>query len=205
MNKKEKAAFILETLQLLYPNPPIPLLHRDPFTLLIAVLLSAQCTDQRVNQVTPALFALANTPAAMSLLPVETIERIIRPCGLSKRKSEAISSLSKILVENYGGEVPDDLEALESLPGVGHKTASVLLIHAFGKEAFPIDTHIARCANRWGLTREKSVEKIERDLKKIFPKETWNKLHLQIITFARRYCPARGHHKEACPICSILG
>ncbi len=196
---------IAKILQELYPHPPIPLHHKDPFTLLIAVLLSAQCTDERVNKVTPALFKLADTPAKMALLEAAAIEEIIRPCGLFKRKSEAISQLSKKLVKEHRGQVPRTLHALEELPGVGHKTASVVMIQAFGKPAFPVDTHIHRCAKRWSLSSGKDVEQTEADLKILFPKKCWNKLHLQIIYFARKYCPARGHDPHKCPICSILG
>lgn len=182
----------------------MPLHHKDPFTLLIAVLLSAQCTDIRVNQVTPALFALGDTPYALSKVPVEAIEAIIRPCGLSKTKSKAISALSKILIETYGGKVPSTLAELESLPGVGHKTASVVLCQAFNIPAFPVDTHIHRLAHRWGLSTGSSVQKTEEDLKALFPKEEWIKLHLQIIYYARAFCPARGHNTEKCPICKAL-
>ena len=204
MNKKEKIRFISETLERLYPETPIPLEHKDPYTLLIAVLLSAQCTDERVNKITPALFELADNPADMSNQNVETIQTIIRPCGLSPRKSQAISSLSKILMEKYNGQVPQNFEALESLPGVGHKTASVVMSQAFGVPAFPVDTHIHRLAQRWGLTSGKNVEQTEADLKKLFPKHTWNKLHLQIIFYGRQYCPARTHVAENCPICSEI-
>ena len=204
MNKKEKIRFISETLDRLYPETPIPLEHKDPYTLLIAVLLSAQCTDERVNKITPALFELADNPADMSKQDVETIQTIIRPCGLSPRKSQAISSLSKILLEKYNGQVPQNFEALESLPGVGHKTASVVMSQAFGVPAFPVDTHIHRLAQRWGLTSGKNVEQTEADLKKNFPKYTWNKLHLQIIFYGRQYCTARAHVIESCPICSMV-
>jgi endonuclease III len=205
MTKKEKAAAIQALLDHYHPEVPVPLVHRDPYTLLVAVLLSAQCTDERVNQVTPALFALADNPGAMSQVPVETIQGIIRPCGLSPAKSKAISGLSRILIEEHGGEVPASFEALERLPGVGHKTASVVMAQAFGVPAFPVDTHIHRLAWRWGLSTGKNVEKTEADLKKLFPKESWNKLHLQIIYFGRTYCPARGHKREDCPICSLYG
>jgi endonuclease III len=204
MNKKEKIRFISETLDRLYPETPIPLAHKDPYTLLIAVLLSAQCTDERVNKITPALFELADNPVDMSIQDVETIQTIIRPCGLSPRKSQAISSLSKILLEKYNGQVPQNFEALESLPGVGHKTASVVMSQAFGVPAFPVDTHIHRLAQRWGLTSGKNVEQTEADLKKIFPKYTWNKLHLQIIFYGRQYCMARAHVIENCPICRTV-
>lgn len=205
MTRKEKASEIARILNELYPETPIPLDHSDPYTLLVAVLLSAQCTDVRVNQVTPQLFALANNPVAMIQLPVETIQEIIRPCGLSPQKSKAIHRLSEMLLEEYAGEVPVSFEALERLPGVGHKTASVVMSQAFGIPAFPVDTHIHRLAYRWGLSSGKNVEKTEADLKKIFPKEIWNKLHLQIIFFGREYCPARGHKAEVCPICSKFG
>lgn len=202
---KIKAAAIQEILNELYPETPIPLKHRDAYTLLVAVLLSAQCTDERVNQVTPLLFARADNPAGMAQLPVEEIQSIIRPCGLSPAKSKAISGLSKILMEKYNGQVPDTFEALEALPGVGHKTASVVMSQAFGYPAFPVDTHIHRLAARWGLSSGKNVEQTERDLKALFPEESWNKLHLQIIYFGRQYCPARGHKPEECPICSRYG
>ncbi|MBI1227335.1 MAG: endonuclease III [Bacteroidetes bacterium] len=202
---RKKAAAIAEILDDLYPETPIPLTHKDNYTLLVAVLLSAQCTDVRVNQITPKLFAKAGNPLEMSKLDVKEIEDIIRPCGLSPRKSQAISNLSKILLEKYGGEVPQDWEALESLPGVGHKTASVVMSQGFGVPAFPVDTHIHRLAARWGLSSGKNVEETERDLKALFPKETWNKLHLQIIFFGREYCPARGHDADKCLICSKFG
>ncbi|MEZ6195107.1 MAG: endonuclease III [Planctomycetota bacterium] len=201
MKRAEKAERIGEILAGLYPDPPIPLDHRDPYTLLVAVLLSAQCTDVRVNQVTPRLFARADTPAAMAEVPVEEIREIIRPCGLSPRKSQAISELSRLLLEHHDGVVPADLEALESLPGVGHKTASVVMAQAFGVPAFPVDTHIHRLAARWGLSDGSSVERTERDLKRLFPREEWNRLHLRIIFFGREYCPARGHDLADCPIC----
>lgn len=200
MKKTEKIQKILDKL---FPNPPIPLKHKDSYTLLIAVLLSAQCTDARVNQITPALFEKADTPEKMAALPVEEIEEIIRPCGLAPSKSKAISKLSQILLEKYAGNVPDTFEALEGLPGVGHKTASVVMAQAFGHPAFPVDTHIHRLAKRWGLSCGKSVEQTEKDLKKAFPKKDWIKLHLQIIYFARKYCPARGHDEKMCPICSL--
>jgi len=204
MNKKEKAQFIQDTLQKLYPNPPIPLDHRDPYTLLIAVLLSAQCTDARVNLITPALFKRANTPQKMAKVPVEEIEEIIRTCGLAPRKAKAIRDLSQILVDEHKGEVPQTFEELEALPGVGHKTASVVLSQAFHQPAFPVDTHIHRAAKRWGLSNGKSVEQTEKDLKRIFPKESWNKLHLQIIYFCREHCPAKKHNPDTCPICSVV-
>ncbi len=204
MNKKEKIGFISQTLEQLYPETPVPLEHSDPYTLLIAVLLSAQCTDERVNKITPELFKLANNPIDMSRQDVEVIKAIIRPCGLSPRKSQAISMLSKILVEKYNSQVPKTFEDLESLPGVGHKTASVVMAQAFGVPAFPVDTHIHRLAQRWGLTSGKNVEQTEADLKRLFPKQTWNKLHLQIIFFGREHCPARTHVLENCPICSVI-
>ncbi|MBV6441344.1 MAG: Ultraviolet N-glycosylase/AP lyase [Saprospiraceae bacterium] len=197
-----KAAKIQRILDELYPETPIPLRHEDAFTLLVAVVLSAQCTDERVNRITPILFARADTPADMAQLPVEEIREIIKPCGLSPSKSKAISELSRIIAEKHGGRVPESFEDLEKLPGVGHKTASVVMSQAFGHPAFPVDTHIHRLAARWGLSSGKSVEQTERDLKAIFPENTWNKLHLQIIYFGRQYCPARGHQQEKCPICS---
>lgn len=199
--KAQRVAFIQQRLQALYPEPPIPLDHRDPFTLLIAVLLSAQCTDERVNQVTPALFALADNPQAMAQLQVEQIRAIIRPCGLSPQKSTAIKRLSEILVAEHSGVVPADMEALERLPGVGHKTASVVMSQAFGVPAFPVDTHIHRLAQRWGLSSGKSVVQTERDLKRLFPKSSWNRLHLQIIFYGREYCSARGCDGRVCDIC----
>lgn len=205
LTRQQKADAIADILEGLYPETPVPLHHKDPYTLLIAVLLSAQCTDERVNRITPALFAAADNPHDMITLGVPTIENIIRPCGLAPRKAKAIDGLSHILLDTYGGEVPQTLEALESLPGVGHKTASVVVAQAFGIPAFPVDTHIHRLANRWTLSTGKNVEKTERDLKKVFPREKWNKLHLQIIFFGRAYCPARGHDPKACPICSIYG
>lgn len=205
MSRKEKAKLIMELLDDLYPTTPIPLDHSDPYTLLIAVLLSAQCTDKRVNLITPILFAKASTPQDMIQLEVDEIRAIIRPCGLSPRKSKAIHRLSEILLESHDGEVPQSFEALEALPGVGHKTASVVMSQAFGVPAFPVDTHIHRLAYRWTLSTGKSVEKTEKDLKSIFPREVWNKLHLQIIFFGREHCPARGHKIESCPICSKYG
>ena len=205
MSKKEKAKAIAAILDELFPETPIPLEHQDPYTLLVAVVLSAQCTDERVNQVTPALFALADNPRDMAKLDVEEIREIIRPCGLSPSKSKAISGLSQILVEQYNGRVPATFEDLEKLPGVGHKTASVVMSQAFGYPAFPVDTHIHRLAWRWGLSSGKNVEQTEKDLKALFPEDTWNKLHLQIIYFGRKYCPARGHDPKACPICSKYG
>ncbi len=197
-----KAKRIAEILETLYPETPIPLEHHNPYTLLVAVLLSAQCTDVRVNQVTPFLFEKADSPEAMILLDVEEIQAIIRPCGLSPRKSKAIHRLSEIILDEHNGIVPQNFEALEALPGVGHKTASVVMSQAFGVPAFPVDTHIHRLAKRWGLSEGKNVEQVERDLKALFPKKIWNKLHLQIIFFGREYCPARGHNAKDCPICS---
>jgi len=205
MRKKEKAALVQEVLEKFFPHPKIPLHHKDPFTLLIAVLLSAQCTDERVNKVTPLLFSIAPDVYKMALLPVNDIEAIIKPCGLSPAKSKAISGLSKLIIEKHGGLVPESFEALEELPGVGHKTASVVMSQAFGHPAFPVDTHIHRLAWRWGLSNGKNVTQTEKDLKRLFPIETWNKLHLQIIYFGRKYCPARGHNPGSCPICSIYG
>ena len=204
MNKKEKAKKIQRILEKLFPNPAIPLLHSDSYTLLIAVLLSAQCTDARVNQTTPQLFTKASTPKEMVALSVAEIAAIIKPCGLSNTKAKAIWNLSKILIEKHHGKVPASFLALEALPGVGHKTASVVMIHAFHKPAFPVDTHIHRLAKRWGLSSGKNVKQTEKDLKALFPKKTWNKLHLQMIYFARKYCPARGHKQEECPICSLV-
>jgi len=205
MTKQAKADHIANILTDLYPTTPIPLDHTSPFTLLIAVLLSAQCTDERVNQVTPALFELADNALSMKEIEVDEIKQIIRPCGLSPRKSKAISELSHILVDNYGGQVPPSFEALESLPGVGHKTASVVMAQAFDVPAFPVDTHIHRLAYRWCLSTGKNVKKTEKDLKRLFPEESWNKLHLQIIFFGREYCPARGHITSGCPICQLYG
>lgn len=205
MTKTEKAADIHRTLDELYPTVPIPLDHTDPYTLLVAVLLSAQCTDVRVNQVTPHLWAVTDKPEEMMHVDVEEIRQIIRPCGLSPRKSKAIKELSRILTEDYGGVVPQDWAALEALPGVGHKTAAVVMSQAFGVPAFPVDTHIHRLAYRWGLTTGKNVEKTEKDLKRLFPEESWNKLHLQVIFFGREYCPARGHKMLECPICAKHG
>ena len=202
MTKKEKAGEIAQILDGFYPNPPIPLDHKDAYTLLIAVLLSAQCTDARVNKITPVLFGRADNPFDMSMLSVEDIKEIIRPCGLSPQKSKAIHQLSQTLVEKFNGEIPDSLETLETFPGVGHKTASVVMSQAFGVPSFPVDTHIHRLAFRWGLSSGKNVVQTEKDLKRLFPKENWNKLHLQIIYFGREFCPARGHKFSICPICS---
>lgn len=201
----EKSAFIIQTLENLFPQVPIPLQHNSPYTLLVAVLLSAQCTDERVNTVTPKLFALAATPQDMVKLTVPQIEAIIRPCGLSPKKSKAIHELSQLLLQEHGGNVPQSFQALEALPGVGHKTASVVMSQAFGVPAFPVDTHIHRLAARWGLSSGKNVVQTERDLKQIFPEHLWNKLHLQMIYFGRTYCPARGHDPAQCPICSAVG
>lgn len=201
MTKKERAEFILRRLNELYPDPPIPLEHRDPYTLLIAVLLSAQCTDKKVNEVTPRLFALADTPANMAKLPVDKIREVIKPCGLSPQKSKAISELSRRLVDEFGEQVPDNFEDLESLPGVGHKTASVVMAQAYDHPAFPVDTHIHRLAQRWKLTSGKNVVQTEKDLKRAFPRESWNRLHLQIIYYGREHCTARGCDGTKCEIC----
>ena len=201
MLKFERANYILKRLDELYPNPPIPLNSNNHFQLLVAVLLSAQCTDERVNKVTPELFKLACDPFEMQKVPVEMIYNIIRPCGLAPKKSKAISELSNILVEKYSGKIPKEIDLLEELPGVGHKTASVLLSQGFGIPAFPVDTHIHRLAQRWGLTSGKSVVRTEEDLKRIFPKESWNKLHLQIIFYGREFCTARGCKGIKCEIC----
>ena len=204
MTRQERADYIRKRLAELYPQPPLPLNHVDPFTLLIAVLLSAQCTDVRVNQVTPKLFKLARTPQQMAAITVESIRQIIRPCGLSPRKSAAISELSKILVEQHAGAVPADFKSLEELPGVGHKTASVVMAQAFGIPAFPVDTHIHRLAQRWELTSGKNVVQTENDLKKLFPRSSWNPLHLQIIYYGREYCTARGCNGTTSEICRTL-
>ncbi|MBI3219455.1 MAG: endonuclease III [Bacteroidetes bacterium] len=201
MTKQEKANKIISILEKLYPTVDVPLHHKDAYTLLVSVLLSAQCTDERVNKVTPHLFKAADNPYDMMKLSVEEIREIIKPCGLSPMKSKGIAGLSKILVEKYNGQVPDTFEALEALPAVGHKTASVVMTQWFGKPAFPVDTHIHRLAYRWTLSTGKSVEQTERDLKKVIPIEKWNKAHLQIIYFGREYCPARGHDWKTCPIC----
>jgi len=201
VTKKEKVTDILNILDKLYPKPDVPLKHKDAYTLLISVLLSAQCTDERVNKTTPALFKLADNPYDMMKLSVDEIREIIKPCGLSPMKSKGIAGLSKILVEKYNGEVPNTFEALEELPSVGHKTASVVMTQWFGIPAFPVDTHIHRLAYRWGLSTGKSVEQTEKDLKRLIPESKWNKAHLQIIYYGREYCMARGHVKEACPIC----
>ena len=205
MKKAERVQFILDTLEQYYPETPIPLNHTDPYTLLVSVLLSAQCTDERVNQITPHLFAKANNPADMLKLSVEEIQQIIRPCGLSPMKSKGIYGLSQMIMELHNGEVPASFEALEARPAVGHKTASVVMSQAFGVPAFPVDTHIHRLAYRWRLSAAKSVEETERDLKRLIPKDRWNKAHLQIIFMGREFCPARGHIIEKCPVCSVLG
>ena len=202
MTRAEKARRIAKILDRLHPDSEVPLDHVDPYTLLVAVILSAQCTDERVNQVTPALFARASTPDAMAKLSPAEIERMIRSCGLGPAKAKAIHGLSAILRDDYGGRVPADIDALEALPGVGHKTASVVMVQAFGVPAFPVDTHIHRLAGRWGLSRAKNVAMVERDLKVLFPPAEWGKVHLQIILFGRAHCPARGHDLRQCPICS---
>ena len=205
MTKKQKVEYVINELERLYPKTPVPLKHHDPYTLLIAVLLSAQCTDERVNQITPILFEKADTPSKMIQLPVETIKQIIRPCGLSPRKSEAISSLSEILLKKHNGNVPENMEALEELPGVGHKTASVVMSQAFGVPAFPVDTHIHRLMYRWGFSNGKNVVQTEKDAKRLFPKTLWNKLHLQIIFYGREYSPARGVKRETDYITMKIG
>ena len=205
MTKKEKAAFASAKLAELYPRTTIPLDHEDAYTLLVAVVLSAQCTDKKVNEVTPLLFAQARTPREMMQLSVEKIRDIIRPCGLSPMKSKGIHGLSRIIVEEHGGKVPQSFAALEALPAVGHKTASVVMSQAFGVPAFPVDTHIHRLAWRWTLSTGQSVEHTEADLKRLFPEETWNELHLRIIYFGREHCPAKGHDPRKCPVCSVIG
>lgn len=204
MIKTERAAIVRKRLAELYPDPPVPLDHKDPYTLLIAVLLSAQCTDERVNKITPLLFAEADTPQEMVKLSVDEIKAIIRPCGLSPMKSKGIAGLSRILLDEHGGQVPADMDALERLPSVGHKTASVVMSQAFGVPAFPVDTHIHRLAQRWGLSSGKSVVQTERDLKRLFPKNSWNDLHLQIIFYGREYCTARGCDGTQCELCRTL-
>jgi endonuclease-3 len=204
MTRGERATVIADRLAALYPAVTVPLDHKDPYTLLVAVLLSAQCTDVRVNQTTPALFALADNPAAMSQQSVKAIEAIIRPCGLAPAKSKAIRELSRILVREHGGDVPADLDQLEALPGVGHKTASVVMAQAFGIPAFPVDTHIHRLAQRWKLTSGRNVRQTEEDLKKLFPRETWNDLHIRIILYGREHCTARGCDGRVCPLCREL-
>lgn len=203
--KAEKVRVIMRTLDELFPDPAVPLKHRDPYTLLVACLLSAQCTDVRVNQVTPVLFALADTPAKMARRSAGEIERIIKSCGLAPTKAKNIRGLSQLMVAEFGGEVPRTLEELETLPGVGHKTAQVVVSQAFGEPAFAVDTHIHRLAYRWGLSNGKNVVQTERDLKRLFPRERWNDLHKQIIYFGRQFCPARGHDPAACPLCSVVG
>lgn len=200
--KDKKVKEIIRILDRLYPTTPIPLIHKDPFTLLVSVVLSAQCTDERVNKTTPILFNKADTPEKMLKMSIKQIEKIIRPCGLSPQKSKAIKGLSVLLVKKHNSEVPENFLELEKLPGVGHKTASVVMSQAFGFPAFPVDTHIHRLAWRWGLSTGKNVEKTEKDLKRLFPEEKWNKLHLQIIFYGREFCPARGHKLESCIICS---
>lgn len=204
MLKQERANYLVKRLQELYPETPVPLDHKDPYTLLIAVLLSAQCTDVRVNQITPHLFKKADTPQKMIKLTVDQIREIIKPCGLSPQKSKAIHRLSEMILELHNGIVPQTLEELEAFPGVGHKTAQVVMAQAFGVPSFPVDTHIHRLAQRWGLTNGKSVTQTECDLKKLFPKESWNSLHLQIIFYGREYCTARGCNGLTCPICQEL-
>ena len=205
MTRKERASEIHKILESEFAEVPIPLDHKDPYTLLIAVLLSAQCTDERVNKITPLLFSKADNPYDMVKMTIEEIKSIIRPCGLSPMKSKGIFGLSKTLIEEYEGQVPQDMEALEKLPAVGHKTASVVMSQAFGVPAFPIDTHIHRLAYRWKLSTGKNVKQTEKDLKSCFPIESWNKVHLQIIFFGRKYCPARGHNPRTCPICKTYG
>jgi endonuclease-3 len=205
MTKKEKAHYVIEQLELLYPETPVPLNHFDAFSLLISVLLSAQCTDERVNKITPLLFAKARTPQEMIRLSVEEIRTIIKPCGLSPRKSQAIYDLSHMIIDLHEGKVPESFEALEAMPGVGHKTASVVMSQAFGVPAFPVDTHIHRLMIRWGLTAGKNVEETERDAKKLFPRELWNKLHLQIIFYGRSHSPARSPKKEIDYITRTIG
>lgn len=205
MKKAEKVSFVINKLEELYPEIPVPLDHKDSYTLLVAVLLSAQCTDIRVNKVTPFLWKLADNPFDMMHKEVDEIKAIIRPCGLSPQKSKAIKRLSEIIVEKHNGEVPDSFEYLEELPGVGHKTASVVMSQAFGVPAFPVDTHIHRLMYRWNLTNGKNVTQTEKDAKRLFPKELWNRLHLQIIFFGREYCKARPHKSLECPICKEVG
>ena len=204
MKKAERVSFIIQKLEDLYPETPVPLDHTDAYTLLIAVLLSAQCTDKRVNEITPLLFERANNPSDMVKMSVEEIREIIKPCGLSPFKSKAIHQLSQIILDQHQGNVPQNFEDLEALPGVGHKTASVVMSQAFGVPAFPVDTHIHRLAQRWKLTNGKNVEQTEKDLKRLFPREIWNKLHLQIIFYGREFCPARGHNIENCAICKTI-
>jgi endonuclease-3 len=205
MTNKERANEILTILENEFPEVPVPLDHKDPYTLLIAVLLSAQCTDERVNKITPLLFAKADNPYDMVKMTVEEIKAIIRPCGLSPMKSKGIYGLSQMIIELHDGKVPQSFEDLEAMPAVGHKTASVVMSQAFGVPAFPVDTHIHRLAYRWKLSTGKNVDKTEKDLKAVFPRDTWNKIHLQIIFFGRKYCPARGHNPLSCPICKDYG
>lgn len=204
MKKSERAAFVAERLRELYPHPPIPLDHHDPFTLLVAVVLSAQCTDKKVNEVTPELFRRGGTPPAMAALPVDEILSIIRPLGLAPQKAKALSGLAQMIIGQFGGEVPADFAALESLPGVGHKTASVVMSQAFGVPAFPVDTHIHRLAQRWGLSDGSNVAQTERDLKRLFPPESWRDVHLQIIFYGREHCTARGCDGTRCELCRTL-
>jgi|TARA_B100001093_G_scaffold152854_1_gene145693 endonuclease-3 len=205
MTRKERASKIHQILESEFAEVPIPLDHKDPYTLLVAVLLSAQCTDERVNKITPLLFSKADNPNDMVKMTIEEIKSIIRPCGLSPMKSKGIFGLSKILIEEYEGQVPQNMESLEKLPAVGHKTASVVMSQAFGVPAFPVDTHIHRLAYRWKLSTGKNVKQTEKDLKSCFPIESWNKIHLQIIFFGRKYCPARGHNPRNCPVCKTYG
>lgn len=205
MTKKEKVQFIIDELERIYPEVPVPLDHVDEYTLLVAVLLSAQCTDKRVNEITPALWARANNPFDMAKVPVEEIREIIKPCGLSPQKSKAISVLSQMLIDKYNGKVPASFEALEELPGVGHKTASVVMSQAFGVPAFPVDTHIHRLLYRWGMTNGKNVVQTEKDAKRIFPEHVWNDLHLQIIWYGRQYSPARGWDLDKDIITKTIG
>jgi endonuclease-3 len=204
MKKADRVAFIIQKLEELYPETPIPLDHTDEYTLLVSVLLSAQCTDKRVNEITPFLFAKANNPYDMVKLSVNEIREIIKPCGLSPFKSKAIHQLSEIIIDKHQGNVPQNFEDLEALPGVGHKTASVVMAQAFGVPAFPVDTHIHRLAVRWKLSNGKNVEQTEKDLKRLTPRDLWNKIHLQIIFYGREFCPARGHHIENCIICKTI-
>lgn len=204
MTKAERATYVLQRLGQLYPDPPVPLDHTDAYTLLVAVLLSAQCTDVRVNLITPKLWALGCTPQEMAGVPVAEIEKIVKPCGLGPQKAKAIQKLSEILVEKYGGQVPADLALLEELPGVGHKTAQVVMAQSFGVPSFPVDTHIHRLAQRWKLTEGKNVTQTERDLKRLFPESAWNKLHLQIIFYGREFCSARGCDGTVCEMCTTM-
>jgi len=205
MRKADKPKWIQETLQSLYPHPAIPLQHHNAYTLLVAVMLSAQCTDAMVNKVTPALFAQAPDAPSLALMPVAAIQELIARCGLAPTKARNLQAMARLLVEKHGGEVPEGFAALEALPGVGHKTASVVMSQAFGHPAFPVDTHIHRLSERWGLSDGSSVEQTEKDLKRLFPESSWNILHLQIIYFGREHCPARNHDPKVCPICSVCG